>query len=118
MNSTTTGVCGERLANFENAFERLTWIMDQSDIPGTKKLILVCLMSYADIRTGECFPSIATLARVSGFSRTTINVGLKWLEANGYLSIEAHGKPKGDKDTSLYAQDTGDRRGSAGEVLP
>ena len=99
MDYTTTR---EPLANFSNAFERLTWIREQKDIPGPSKAVLVWLMSYANIETGQCFPSIATLARASGFSPKTVHRSIKWLEAQGYVSIEARRSPFGDKDTSIY----------------
>ena len=94
-------VCGEPLANFENAFDRLKWILAQA-IPHTYKMLFVCLLSHADIYTGECYPSIKTLAGEGGLSRATVYSGLKWLKAHGYLTMEHRFNTKGIQTSSRY----------------
>ena len=93
---------GEPLANYPDGFGRLDWILEQA-IPHARKMLLVCLHSPADIKTGQCFPSIATLARRSGLSRGTVKTGIQWLKAHDYLTIQYRFNTKGDQTTSLYS---------------
>ena len=92
---------GEPLANFENAFGRLKWLLARA-IPHAYKMLFVCLLSHADIKTGQCFPSIATLAAEGGLSRPTVKRAIKWLEAHNYLTIQQRFTTNGDRATSLY----------------
>lgn len=57
------------------------------------KVIYFTLLSYTD-NNGVAFPSQVTLAKITGFNRVTINVGLQTLRAHGFLRQVGEG-PKG-----------------------
>ena len=55
------------------------------DIPSTEKMVLMCLCDFANDDGGNCWPSIATLARKCSKSERTVQGAVRWLEDNGYL---------------------------------
>lgn len=62
--------------------------------------VYVALCRYADASTGTCWPSHATLGRLSGIrSRVTVTKGLKELQHLGYISITTR-KERGQ--TNIY----------------
>jgi DNA replication protein DnaD len=60
------------------------------------------LCSYADNTTGECFPSISTLAKLCKVSRTTIKNRIKKLEQAGLVKKTVRKIPDGKNITNLY----------------
>ena len=49
--------------------------------------VYATLASFADAR-GQCFPSLATIARRASCSKTTVKRELAWLEESWYISRE------------------------------
>lgn len=68
---------------------------------GTARAVLIALADYAD-EAGTAWPSIATLAADSGFSRTTVKDALRTLRENGLITIEARTDDAGDPTSNLY----------------
>ena len=54
-------------------------------IRGNTKLVLIALANFANDKTGECYPSQNTIARVVGCDRTTVVGALNRLEEIGYI---------------------------------
>ena len=55
------------------------------DLPPTERLTLVCLAFYHTDKTGECFPSMQTLADDVGVCRRRMHQAIKELEAWGLI---------------------------------
>lgn len=72
------------------------WFVD-SPLTPSQRLTLCALCFFKDKATGECWPSITTLAHVSGLSRPTVLKSLKVLAALGVIRIE-----KRKRQTSRY----------------
>jgi biotin operon repressor len=76
-----------------NEFRPLDYLrtVRAANLRGQDKMVLVWLMSYAD-ETGKAFPSLDTLAEVSGFSRATVCRSVQSLSNTGWLSIHRRGR--------------------------
>lgn len=57
------------------------------EIGSTEKMVLMCLCDYAN-DDGNCWPSVATMARKCSKSERTTQVALKWLRDNGFFHEE------------------------------
>lgn len=63
------------------------------DIPSTEKMVLMCLCDYANDEGGNCWPSVATLARKCSKSARTIQGAIQWLAKHRFLTTkDAPGK--------------------------
>lgn len=67
------------------SFQAMAWAVKQR-IPSNEKFILIMLSNYASNDDADCFPSIETLMRDTGFSKSTVQRSLKNLANEGYLS--------------------------------
>lgn len=57
------------------------------DFPDTHtKLLMITLADYANEETGECYPSLTTLAKRTCMSKQTVTVKLNWLEENKWIT--------------------------------
>ena len=59
---------------------------DVQDTTATEQQVLALLAHFADDKTGQCFPSIETLARQSHLHRVTVIRCLDALKRKGYLT--------------------------------
>lgn len=57
------------------------------ELKSTTVVIYNVLLSYADFNTGKCFPSIKTIHKLTGYSKTTIIQGIKELEDWGLIEV-------------------------------
>ena len=77
-----------------------------NDVQGTtatEQQVLALLAHFADDRTGQCFPSIETLARQSHLSRATVMRCLDSLKKKGLLKwISGGRKKRGRVLSNLY----------------
>lgn len=64
------------------------WSDDTID-DGICKFILLCLADYADNKTGECYPSLTTIAKKTGFGIRTVKYKIQKLESFGYIKIKS-----------------------------
>lgn len=78
------------------------WII-QSGVPATAIHLYTILAMYADDRTGEAFPSRATLAKQIGASTKTVDRAIKALQGVGALEVHSRKRP-GSKEnyTNIY----------------
>lgn len=70
-------------------------------LPSRAKSVYCCLKDHAD-RQGQCWPSIATIARETGLSRSTVKRAILDLERAGYLKKEQRWRENGGKSSLLY----------------
>jgi len=76
---------------------------DVQDTTATEQQVLALLAHFADDRTGQCFPSIETLARQTHLSRATVIRCLDALKRKGYLKwISGGRKKRGRVLSNLY----------------
>ena len=76
---------------------------DVHDTTATEQQVLALLAHFADDKTGQCFPSIETLARQSHLGRSTIMRSLDSLKGKGYLKwISGGRKKRGRVLSNLY----------------
>lgn len=55
-------------------------------------LVYAVLKKYMNNESKECFPSLETLSKESGYSINTIRNSIKLLQANNYISIRKEGR--------------------------
>lgn len=80
----------------------LKWAARQKLRSGVTKSLLLALADYAN-KAGECWPSQATLAAQTGYSKRSIEYALKALEDCGLISRKKRGsnKNKGGRSSDL-----------------
>jgi len=69
------------------SFQAMAWAIEQRTAGSKEKFVLLMLANYASNETGECFPSLKTLAEATMLSKHTVIRALKSLEAGGFLAI-------------------------------
>lgn len=67
----------------------VAWALEQEGLEMATKLILVCLADVHNGHTGQCNPSIPTLAKQAGCSRRTVERHLSKLRQLGLITSEA-----------------------------
>jgi len=80
--------------------QALTWAFDQ-DLPTTQKFVLVALADKAD-EAHSCFPSQATLARMTGATDRTVRNALTALERAGYVTRKHRHREDGTRTSDRY----------------
>jgi len=60
----------------------------QQDVPAMQKIVLVMIANRLNKDTGDCFPSLDTLAKDTGMSRRAVIKQIAKLEAGGLLCVE------------------------------
>lgn len=76
-------------------------IVDIEDITPKERFIYMVLSRYANSVTKECFPSITTLAKKTGYGRATVIESIKSLVKKGYLIKENRVDGRGQQN-NLY----------------
>ncbi len=76
-------------------------ILEDDTLDTYSKMILVALRLHAD-REGRAFPSLATLARLSGMGKSTIVRKLSELECSGHLRRSKKRLPSGEWAQTEY----------------
>jgi hypothetical protein len=71
----------------------------QSILTANEKLLLLCLNSFLGA-DGRCFPSIATMSRMTGFSRSTTNRTLAMLEDQAIINSQQRYRDDGSQTAS------------------
>lgn len=69
-------------------------IFDNSDLPPGERFTLLALADHAD-DSGRCFPSIARLAKGTGYNERAIQGHLKTLERRGVVKVAKGAGPNG-----------------------
>jgi DNA-binding MarR family transcriptional regulator len=78
----------------------MSWALKQP-VKTTEKLLLLVIANYADEK-GHAWPSVETLARDTGMSRTTVKRTMKKLEATGFIRRQKRIKNQ-SQTSNLYA---------------
>lgn len=71
------------------------------DLPSRSKSVYCCLKDHAN-KQSQCWPSLATIARETGLSRSTVKRALADLEHAGYVKKEQRWRENGGKSSLLY----------------
>lgn len=71
-------------------------------LTGTELRVYCCLATYANAKTGAAWPAQATLARVLGLSRQTVNKAAKTLALRGLVRKHRRRGYNGKRPTLLY----------------
>ncbi len=66
------------------AYKLVDYVINNDIGDAIAKLVLIALARFAN-ESGACFPSIATLCRVTHLSHATVCRKLGWLEEQGYI---------------------------------
>lgn len=64
----------------------MAWAVEQ-ELPALQKLTLLLLANYAGNESGECWPSLATIAKQAGMSRDSVMRAIRELESAGLLTV-------------------------------
>ncbi len=75
-----------------------------SDLAPSTRLLLFAMVTWLDAYTGTCYPSLKTLARGTGLSKSTVVVHLNNAEDAGFLTRTR--RVKGYEYTSTFYQAT------------
>ncbi len=81
-------------------------VLERSAAKGNARFVLMVIANFADT-TGAAFPSIATLARLTGLGETTIHTHLRALVSSGELSIATGAGPSGTNRYQIHAEKLG-----------
>ncbi|WP_135506839.1 helix-turn-helix domain-containing protein [Roseovarius aestuariivivens] len=76
-------------------------VWEDEDLSPTEKLVLGSLADHANDQ-GVCYPSIARLARRTGFSARTVQKAIKDLREVGKLRVDENAGPKGCNLFTVY----------------
>ena len=77
--------------------------ISSADVPPTARAVYRALLHYANRKTWSCFPSINTLVKDTGLSRSTIIRCLKILEKNDcILKIHRTRQSNNGQTSNIY----------------
>lgn len=101
------------------AFVPARWLAADSGLNAADRLTLCILCQWVNRESGECFPSVATIAIHSKLSANTIRESIKRLVEVGALTVEYRREPNGDPASNLYTVLGYDPpRGTANQRVP
>ncbi len=78
-----------------NLFNRLVHFVDSgglTQLAGSEIKVMLVLYRFADFQTGDCWPSLATIARLTGMDIRSITRALQALEIKGIITKEQKGR--------------------------
>jgi len=92
------------------SWKHLKSVFEHSRTKGPDRAILLALAFRASerdrpadhVREGECFPSLKTIAKDSGFARGTVAERLRGIACLGEITIQSRGYKKHDARANLY----------------
>jgi hypothetical protein len=84
-------------------FVVLPWaVLEHRSLTATDVLVYATIARFADNRTGEAYPSRATIAGLARSSVDTVDRSIRILEQAGFLTKERRKGPKGEPASNLY----------------
>lgn len=83
---------GTRLGHTVNENDYISHILD-SDLSAYARLVLFIILRYRNRQTGECYPSIPTIAGAAHIGETTVKLAIRELVDFGAISVKKH-RPK------------------------
>lgn len=84
------------------SYQLMDTAWNASGLTMTEQCVLVALSRYADTTTGYCWPSVATLAAVTGGDKSTIRRILRRLETSGHITVVPRTRPDGTTASNGY----------------
>lgn len=69
--------------------------LEDSDLSPTARHLIRAIEDFADNATGEAWPSLVKLTKVTGYSRQTVITGIAEAVAKGWLAVDRGGASKG-----------------------
>ena len=69
------------------SFQAMTWAV-KTKLSTHEKFVLIMMANYAD-SNGRCWPSLNTLSRDTGVSKSTVQRAIKSLAKQGLIKIES-----------------------------
>ena len=79
----------------------MTQVFEMYELLGTKKMVLLCIAAHKNSDTGRCYPSVGSLAAMSGLSKPTVDRAIKELKGLGLLIVTNRFKGR-VKDSNQY----------------
>jgi len=99
------------------SIQAVAWVLDHSRARGFARLVLISLANHANRETGECWPSMRTIAREAGIGHSSVTAAVRVLVALGELEIVSEGGPRQANRYRLsYPQRPGDGHNSVQEL--
>lgn len=84
-------------------FVVLPWaVLEHRSLTATDVLVYATIARFADNRTGEAYPSRATIAGLARTSVDTVDRSIRALERAGFLTKERRKGSKGEPASNLY----------------
>lgn len=84
------------------SIQAVSWVLDDENVPGIARLVLISLANHADAKTGHCWPSVATIAKEAKISPRSVHTYLGALRRNGYIMIESGRSNVGTQRSNNY----------------
>lgn len=78
------------------------WLAPDSGLTATERLVLAVLCQWTSKDTGECFPSIATVAAHAAISETSVRKAMGGLVKHGAVSIRRRKDEQGVWQSNIY----------------
>lgn len=74
-------------------FHATSWVLKRSEARGLQRLVLIVLANYANDETGECWPSLATIAEEAKTSQLQAKRVISALVKDGYIKRFVNAAP-------------------------
>lgn len=84
------------------AFVPARWLAPDSGLDPSDRLTLCVLCQWVNRESGECFPSVATIAAHAALSENTVRTAIKRLAQAGALRVDRRRDIQGDSASNLY----------------
>lgn len=82
------------------SYRAMDWAFEQECRDSFNKLVLVTIAKHADDK-GQCFPSVARIAKLSNMSPRTVQRRIAELREDGFIRVTMQGKG-GKQKSNLY----------------
>ena len=84
------------------AFVPARWLAPDSGLAPSDRLNLCVLCQWVNRETGDCWPSVSTIAAHAALSENTIRTAIKNLVSFGAVQVTRRVDKQGDQDSNLY----------------
>ena len=100
----------------QNAYyQRFNWVLTikrEQELSSAAYAVLTALVMHADHRTGQCYPTEATLMREVGMSESSVKRGLRELRRKGLIRVIPSSWPNNTYELEQWAIPAGAREGA------
>ena len=77
-------------------------IVDDEELSWKAKVVYLVLANYSDNTSGECWPSVKSITKKAGTSKSSVEKGLKELADKDYILRKKRFRENGSQTSSLY----------------